>query len=537
MPPRKTAGSKAAGKRRRVQSDNSDIEVLDSVVSPRKKQVTSKVLPASQEPIYNMLAQPDLTAELDALLDVSPSGQSSSIAPRPRPIRSRAKTEKGKLLTESSTSTVRRNIRNATTPPVMGGLDTDDELPEHVLPIDSKHVEVPKVTPTPPGDAASTPDAPQINQGFTLLESLYDDVAVDSDDVDNQAECDSVESFIDDSDTGSVRSGKNSRTAQNVDGSSTNYTLDVKPNTTMLESTEPVMVPDFQHPKLLKIYDKLPVLSRFCDVVPFGGRSNSSVERADFGAVIQGLPKPTVLIILSGLTFVKSGFFVNTARANPACLGMEARRLVIANTTTHAVCIMMGTVVSCDLIARSHTSGSYTTHQISILPFAQEMRRDSSVWGMKLGGWDRIVGPVDSGGFAFHTRPKSNTQQWVGQSPQTPKKNKSKTSVVISSPSSRPQTTTSSGNQGYPQSRSFEEGVPIYDGRAKTSLPFKFTDKDFDRLTSMPLYRNGREDLPMDAIVAVGYTLNTYVRHYNGGSTEQLSSNVLFVILLGIKPT
>ncbi|KAF8884362.1 hypothetical protein BD779DRAFT_1787287 [Infundibulicybe gibba] len=512
MPPRKTAGSKVAGKRRRILSDDSDVEVVDANVSPRKKQATAKELTTFQEPIFNLLNQPDLSAELDALLDAAPDSQTVGNRPRPRPIRSRTKTEKGKLLTES-----KRDTRKATTPPVVGGFGSDDDLPEHILPVNPEPAGASTFTLALPASAPT--DATQPDQGLTLLESLYDDVAVDSDGAggaDGRARCDSDLSSIDGEDAVSERLGSDNR---NVNESSTDSALDV--NSNALAFTEPVMVPDFQHPKLRPIYDNLPILSHFRDIVPFGGRMNTTIERADFEVVIQCLPKPTVSIVLRGLTFARSGFFVNTARVDPTCLGMEARRLVIANTSTTAVCIMIGTVLSCDLIG-SYTSGPYTTHRIAILPFAQEMRRDSSVWGMKLGGWNKIVGPVESGGFGFHTRPKSNSQQWPVQCCSPNSEEDEKHNVI--------------DQGGYPSSRSFEEGVPIYDGRAKTSLPFKFTDKDFDRLTSLPLYRNGQEDLPVDAVVAVGYTLNTYDRRYNGGSTEQLSSNVHFVILLGIKP-
>jgi hypothetical protein len=74
--------------------------------------------------------------------------------------------------------------------------------------------------------------------------------------------------------------------------------------------------------------------------------------------------------------------------------------------------------------------------------------------------------------------------------------------------------------------------VPIYDGRATdTRLPFSFTANDFANLSSLPLYSKGKQDLTGDHIVAVGYTLGTYV---NTRTNEpNLSSNLQFVILLG----
>ncbi|KAF8877033.1 hypothetical protein BD779DRAFT_1475393 [Infundibulicybe gibba] len=541
MAPRKTAGSKAAGKRKRVQSDDSDIriltpspsEVLAPVpITPRKKNATLKALPASEGPVPTTLAEPDFSSELDAMLQVAAGHQDISAAPltvvnstRPRPVRSRTKTEKAKLLAGPAA------IKNSGTPPAIGGIDSDDDLPEQVLPI------LPKRAATVFKSAeAPTPAGIPIDHGLQLAESLCDDVVDESDDtghaggqVDHSGY--SSAASIEDGDTVSVRSDSAEALIATI------ISPYVNQSTIMLGSTEPVMVKDLQHPKLYTIYDGLPVLNQFRDVVLFGGRPNVTVERADFGVVIQGLPKQSVLIILCALTFTRSDFFVNTARVNPDCLGMDRHKLVIANTTTPAVCIMVGTVSFCELIQGSYTSGSYTCHRIGIIPFAQEMRRDSSVWGMKLGGWNNIVGPVESGGFAFHSRPKTYTQPV--QSPQTPEKKKSKMSMMINmnSPSGSRTTTPVNGRGVYLSSRSFEDPVPIYDGRGKTTSPFKFTGKDFDRLTTMPLYRKGHEDLPNDAIVAVGYTLNTYISHYNGGSSEHLSVNVQFVILLAIKPT
>jgi len=70
--------------------------------------------------------------------------------------------------------------------------------------------------------------------------------------------------------------------------------------------------------------------------------------------------------------------------------------------------------------------------------------------------------------------------------------------------------------------------VPIYDGRQS----FHFTDANFQNLSGWPLYKGGRRDLPDNSVVAVGYTLSTYVGGNSGATC--LSSNVQFVILLGL---
>ena len=75
----------------------------------------------------------------------------------------------------------------------------------------------------------------------------------------------------------------------------------------------------------------------------------------------------------------------------------------------------------------------------------------------------------------------------------------------------------------------FLHPVPVYDGRARDRHPpFKFNDADFRGLSSWPLYRKGVTELPLDAVVSVGYSLGTY----KGNSGTVLSSNLQFVILL-----
>jgi hypothetical protein len=59
-----------------------------------------------------------------------------------------------------------------------------------------------------------------------------------------------------------------------------------------------------------------------------------------------------------------------------------------------------------------------------------------------------------------------------------------------------------------------------------------FTDADFARLSTWPLYDRGHQDLPCDAIVSVGYTLNTFGEGSRGPNA--LSTNLHFVILLAI---
>ena len=75
--------------------------------------------------------------------------------------------------------------------------------------------------------------------------------------------------------------------------------------------------------------------------------------------------------------------------------------------------------------------------------------------------------------------------------------------------------------------------VPIYDSRSvKGAREFTFSDVDFSKLSTgtWPLYEQGLQDLLCDAVVSVGYTLNTF----GEGPRGRLSTNLHFVILLAL---
>lgn len=110
--------------------------------------------------------------------------------------------------------------------------------------------------------------------------------------------------------------------------------------------------------------------------------------------------------VLQGLLFVRSGCFVNTSRVNPSVLSVESRRLKIAGANINAVGIMLGVATECFLVDEC-LSGSanapYPVHKVTIVPFAQEMRRDTSLWG-QLFGFHLVTGSVSNLGISFSTR-------------------------------------------------------------------------------------------------------------------------------------
>lgn len=76
--------------------------------------------------------------------------------------------------------------------------------------------------------------------------------------------------------------------------------------------------------------------------------------------------------------------------------------------------------------------------------------------------------------------------------------------------------------------------VPIYDGHSvKGAKMFMFSDADFVKLTSWLLYEWDLQDLPYNAVVSVGYTLNTFGGEGSCGPNS-LSTNLYFIILVAL---
>ena len=108
---------------------------------------------------------------------------------------------------------------------------------------------------------------------------------------------------------------------------------------------------------------------------------------------------------LCALRFVKSGFYVNTARVNPADLYVDNSRLRVQKNKSLAIGIMTGTVTESFLVASAEAgprNSPYYIHKITIAPLEQDFRRDMSVWGMMF-NFHTAVGSISPFGFSFAT--------------------------------------------------------------------------------------------------------------------------------------
>ncbi|KAF8811289.1 hypothetical protein BYT27DRAFT_7208705 [Phlegmacium glaucopus] len=254
-----------------------------------------------------------------------------------------------------------------------------------------------------------------------------------------------------------------------------------------IDETSNVMLPSCQDPLLAPTYKTLPKIPRLCEVLSF----NPCIEslRTPFGATCANMTKEEVRAFLRALLFVRSGQYVNTARIDPALLIVENSRLRIRDKKGLAICIMTGTLTESFVI-------------------------DSCM--------------LSELGFGFATRGEGKGDGWKNASaPSSPTKNRSSSSVLKAV--SSPLIVRSTDSSLYGASRSFDDRIPVYDGRARNGhAPFTFTDADFANLLSWPLYRKGANDIPLDSVVSVGYTLSSY----KGASGPVLSSNIHFVIVI-----
>ena len=113
--------------------------------------------------------------------------------------------------------------------------------------------------------------------------------------------------------------------------------------------------------------------------------------------------------LIRALLFMKSGYFVNPARVAPHVFVAEFGRLKLADPSSMAMCIMTGIVTDCSIVSEGCTGGpdnEKTVHKISIAPFRQEFRRDTTMWGKVL-NFDNISCAISTEGISFTTKPRT----------------------------------------------------------------------------------------------------------------------------------
>jgi hypothetical protein len=123
---------------------------------------------------------------------------------------------------------------------------------------------------------------------------------------------------------------------------------------------------------------------------------------------------PSNSAFLKALLFVKSGYYVNTARVDPAFLYVENSRLRVRDKKSLAICIMSGTLTESFIVDSCETGprhAPYPIHKVTIAPVEQDWRRDVSVWGL-LFNFRVISGMLTESGFGFATRGEGKGDGW-----------------------------------------------------------------------------------------------------------------------------
>ncbi|KAH9953255.1 hypothetical protein BGW80DRAFT_1259407 [Lactifluus volemus] len=260
-------------------------------------------------------------------------------------------------------------------------------------------------------------------------------------------------------------------------------------------SEQSVMLVPCPDPVLAKLYEGLPSLPRLCEVKPFSGPLE--LLRTPFAEKCNGMGPEVVKL---------SGPYVNTARVDPSMLCVVGNRLRVAETKSMALCVMTGTVTESFLIDSVETgppNSPYAVHKVTIAPFEQDFRRDTAAWG-SLFDFTVIYGTISPSGFGFTTRGEDKGDNWRSSSASSSPV-KGKTSVLRAVSSSLVSVSADI------ISRSFDDQIPIYDGRPDIGRNgFGFSDTDFRNLSTWPLYKGGSVELPVESVVSVIYTLGTY---------------------------
>ena len=93
----------------------------------------------------------------------------------------------------------------------------------------------------------------------------------------------------------------------------------------------------------------------------------------------------------------------------PEVFVAELGRLKLKETSSIAVCVMTGIVTDCAIVSEGWTGGpdnERAVHKISIAPFRQEFRRDTTMWG-KILNFDNISWAISTEGISFTTKPRT----------------------------------------------------------------------------------------------------------------------------------
>ncbi|TFK60163.1 hypothetical protein BDN72DRAFT_864581 [Pluteus cervinus] len=222
---------------------------------------------------------------------------------------------------------------------------------------------------------------------------------------------------------------------------------------------EPVMNPIYQHEKLHMVYVDLPEIRVFTKIMSDNSlQPELAVATIDQGKIIPRLSRNVFSCLLKFFLMDNEGAFVNAARLPPSSVSRppSTPRLTIQGHS-FMICVSVGEVEDSYIVASRQRFKDSSVHGVTIRPFPQEFRRESSIFGMR-----------------FEQR------------------------VMHCDKSTR---TDNVSAEGWPIAWFFPDDIPVYDGRSSQNRGFDFSYQHFSNLKGRTPWPTN--EIPEGAIVAL----------------------------------
>ncbi|KAL0573084.1 hypothetical protein V5O48_008878 [Marasmius crinis-equi] len=320
-------------------------------------------------------------------------------------------------------------------------------------------------------------------------------------------------------------------------------------------NTHPVLKPSIQHPDFVEYYATLgsPNLpSNLARMNPYGwttGQRDEDIEGLDVQAVLDACQIDERTRYKRSVTFTSHQNVFQPGRCDLRQFSLERDCARVRLDNGKGALSSVAVWVTTGVVNRSYLQFPYTprstgndsrdgrTYKIVITPSEQERLIMDAVFGHLLRA-RQFNGPVWESQISFQSqKPVSEGQD--DETPRSPRKSaftkKKALPVKMESSQAGPSQAGSSSSgvsffQNLPPNRSFDDRVPVYDGRripSKSLKGFGWKERDWEGLPSLPLYEQEVEE---DALVTVGYSVSGW-RARNSNVPSALF-NALFVIVL-----
>ncbi|TFK73099.1 hypothetical protein BDN72DRAFT_956722 [Pluteus cervinus] len=284
-----------------------------------------------------------------------------------------------------------------------------------------------------------------------------------------------------------------------------------------------VMEDELQHHAIIKlgVYKNLPPLRSLNFYISLKNADDISGALAlNVDDMLSKMYKKNFDCIVEGLRFTQYLPFVNCARIEPSSLfRIPQTRRVSVTGYDFAIFTTIGEVRQ-SFLHEPFSLYQADIHGLALALMPQETRRESSIVGKLCRAREmKMVAPMtDERALIMSSR----LSTWNAPN--------STTSSTSSPTKGAGQSVTA--KTGWAFEKFYNEQIPVFDGRASKGREFKFTAEEFQKLRTRKQWPT---EIPEGAIVAVGYTVNSWGKQEN--KYENVAYNLLFAIILHIPAT